>query len=331
VSAVAALRWAEIDEIRKTRGRSTLLFLTDRCPVGCGHCSVDSRTDSPTITDFELFEQILDWICEQDGLEVVGISGGEPFVERRGLTLAVRRFTDAGKRVVLYTSGVWATRVRPLPWIVEMLERATTVCLSTDAYHETGVSDRVYVNAARAIAAAGDWIVVQVVDTEPMVERAQELLRAAFGPEWESYAELCRNPALTHGRGAAVFTRTNAFPGHAYPPCTQLGSQTVRYDGRITGCCNESVIMGLGPARLARHVRSKAEVGAAIDGFHADPLLRAIGGPGPGALTAHPRFADLADRRFTSICDLCWTMLDRVADDEQPDPLIDAVSVVLTT
>ena len=49
-----------------------------------------------------------------------------------------------------------------------------------------------------------------------------------------------------------------------------------------------------------------------------------------GALTAHPRFADLAEREFTSICDLCWTMLDRVAGDEQPDPLIDAVSAVLS-
>jgi organic radical activating enzyme len=330
MSAVAGqLRWEELDEIRKTRGRSTLLFLTDRCPVGCAHCSVDSRTDSPTIADFELFDGILDWICEQDTFEVVGISGGEPFVERRGLTLAVRRITDAGKRVVLYTSGVWATRPRPPAWIAEMLERATTVCLSTDAYHEAGVPDRVYVNAARAIAAAGNWIVVQVVDTEPMVARAEVLLQAAFGEDWRDHAELCRNPALTHGRGAAVFTRTHAFPGHAYPPCTQLGSQTIRYDGRVTGCCNESTIMGFGPARLRRHARTKDEVGAAIDAFHDDPLLRAIGGPGPGALTAHPRFADLAEREFTSICDLCWTMLDRVANDEQPDPLIDAVSSVL--
>ena len=84
----------------------------------------------------------------------------------------------------------------------------------------------------------------------------------------------------------------------------------VRYDGVVTACCNESVIMGIGPARLRRRVRSRDELGAAIDAFHADPVLRAIGGPGPGALTAHPRFADLAGREFTSICDLCWKMLD---------------------
>ena len=31
-----------------------------------------------------------------------------------------------------------------------------------------------------------------------------------------------------------------------------------------------------------------------MDEFHADPMLRAIGGVGPGALTSHPRFGDLA-------------------------------------
>src|SRR5438309_11102932 len=100
------LLWREIEEIRRTRGRSTLLFITDRCPVGCAHCSVDSRADSPSITDFELFEQIVDAICARPEVRVVGISGGEPFVERRGLTVAAHKVVDAGKDLVLYTSGV---------------------------------------------------------------------------------------------------------------------------------------------------------------------------------------------------------------------------------
>ena len=203
-----------------------------------------------------------------------------------------------------------------------MLERSTTVCLSTDAYHEPGVSDRVYVNAARAIAAADDWIVVQVVDTEPMVERAQELLHAAFGDEWPDHAELCRNPPLTHGRGAAVFTpHARASPGHAYPPCTQLGSQTVRYDGLRHGLLQRERDHGLRPRRACAAARAR-RTRSARRSRPSTPtrVLRAIGGPGPGALTAHPRFADLAEREFTSICDLCWTMLDRVADDERSRP-----------
>src|SRR3954447_20648827 len=98
------LTFAEVEAARSDRGRSVLLFITDRCPVGCAHCSVDSRADSPSISDFDLFEQIVDAICARPEVDVVGISGGEPFVERRGLALAARRVADSGKALVLYTS-----------------------------------------------------------------------------------------------------------------------------------------------------------------------------------------------------------------------------------
>jgi len=321
------LDFEAIEEIRHTRGRSTLLFLTDRCPVGCRHCSVDSRRDSPTISDWDVFGAVLDWICDEPGLDVVGISGGEPFVERRGLELAVERLHDAGKRLVLYTSGVWATRPAPPRWIRDVLARSETVFLSTDAFHEEGVPDGVYVNAARAIAASGNWIVVQILDTPEMTERAHELLEAAFGPGWPEHAEVHANPPLTHGRGADVFRRTARFPGHAFPACAMLASPMVRYDGVVIACCNESVIMGRGPGHLRRRARTAPELSDAVAGFHRDPTLRAIEGAGPGALTMLPRFADLADREFSSICGLCWTMLDRVAKDERPDPLIEAVAL----
>jgi organic radical activating enzyme len=326
---VDRLGWEEIEQIRHERGRSTLLFITDRCPVGCAHCSVDSRRDSPTITNFELFGEILDWICDQELLDVVGISGGEPFVERRGLLLAARRITAAGKRLVIYTSGAWGTRPQAPAWIAEVLDRSSTVFLSTDAFHQEGVADSTYVNAARAIAAADAWIVVQVIGREPMVERARNLLHAAFGERFEDFAELRLTAPLTAGRGADVFTRTERTPGHAFAPCALVTSPMVRYDGLATACCNESVIMGLGPARLRRRARSASELATAIETFHDDPLLRAIGGIGPGALTSHPRFADLAEQEFTSICDLCWKMLARVAADERPDSLIEAINNLL--
>lgn len=323
------LRWADIELIRTQRRRSTLLFITDRCPVECAHCSVDSRRDSPSISDFILFEQIVDELCAQPELEVVGISGGEPFVEKRGLTLATERLHDVGKRIVVYTSGHWAIQPVPPAWIARVLDRATTVFLSTDSFHADKLPDERYVNAARAIANAGAWIVVQVIDTDGMVERADALLRSAFGPDIDSCCEIRPTPALTSGRGADVFTIGHRSAGRDWPACPASASPMIRYDGVVTGCCNETVIMGGGPARLRSRGSTGAEVTAAVEGFHADPVLRAITSPGLGALTLHPRFSDLADRRFSTICDLCWTMLDRVADDETPDPLIDAMSSVL--
>jgi hypothetical protein len=325
---VTHLGWREIEDIRHERGRSTLLFITDRCPVGCAHCSVDSRRDSPTITDFELFGEIVEWLVAQDD-DVIGISGGEPFVERRGLALAARRITEEGKHLVVYTSGVWAKRPDPPAWIADVLRRCTTVFLSTDAFHQEGVGDAHYVNAARAIQRAGAWIVVQVLDVDGMVDRARDLLRAAFGDGWEDFAELRPLTPLTAGRGADVFMRTKHQPGHSFAPCTMVASPMLRYDGVVTACCNESVIMGWGPKALRRKARTREALSREMSAFHNDPMLRAIGGVGPGALTQLPRFADLADEPFTSICDLCWKLFDRTADDVAPDPLVAAISAVL--
>ena len=327
-SARERLGWREIEDIRHERGRSTLLFITDRCPVGCAHCSVDSRRDSPTITDFELFGEIVEWLVAQDH-EVVGISGGEPFVERRGLSLAARRIGEAGKRLVVYTSGVWAKRADPPAWIADVLARCSTVYLSTDAFHAQGVGDGHYVHAACAIQRSGAWLVVQVVDADDMVDRARDLLLAAFGERWEDHAELVPTAPLTAGRGADVFMRTKHRPGRDYGACTLVASPIIRYDGVVTACCNENVIMGSGPSALRRRAANSAELDAAVTDFHADPMLRAIGGVGPGTLTSHPRFADLADEPFTSICDLCWKLLRRTADDVEPDPLVKAISTVL--
>ena len=87
--------------------------------------------------------------------------------------------------------------------------------------------------------------------------------------------------------------------------------------------------MGWGPDGLRRKATDGASLGVALQELEGDPLLRAIGSIGPGVLTAHPRFADLADTPFTSVCDLCWKMVDRTAQDAEPDPLIGAISTTL--
>lgn len=320
----------DVEQIRHERGRSMLLFITDRCPVGCQHCSVDSRPDSPTITNFKLFGEIVDWLCTKPEIEVVGISGGEPFVERRGLTFASRRIADAGKRQVVYTSGVWATGPRPPLWISDVLARCNCVYLSTDVFHAPSVADDRFLRAVNAIAAAGAWIVVQVLDHEQTIDRTERLLRDAFGESSADYVEMNVIVPLTNGRGANVFTRTARLPGHAFGPCSLVASPMVRYDGLVTGCCNESVIMNLGPSRLRKRARSTEELATAVDEFHADQLLQVIGGAGLGLLTEHPRFADLAQEQFTSNCDLCWKMLYRLQEETELDRLINALSALKT-
>ena len=322
------LTHADIQELRRSRRRSMLLFITDRCPVGCAHCSVDSRADSPTISDFGLFHTILDWMCAKPGLEVIGISGGEPFAERRGLEMASRRLAEYGKRQVVYTSCMWARRETAPAWIRGVLARCSCVYLSTDSFHAATVSDEQFVRSARAIAAEGAWIVVQVLGIGAMTRRATQLLQTAFGERFTDFAEIVPTTPLVDGRGAQVFARGARLPGHAFGPCWALASPMVRYDGFVTACCNESVIMGQGPERLRRRITTSDELDAAVEAFHSDPLLRAMEGAGLGSLTQHPRFADLADTRCSGICELCWKMLDRVPDRNAPDRLIQAVAAL---
>jgi len=317
---------SEVERLRQIPGRSLLLFLTDRCPVGCAHCSVDSRRDSPTIRDYDLFYALLRGICDRPDLTLVGISGGEPFVERRGLEMAVERVGAASKDLALYTSGIWAG-ARPPDWIRRMLGAASCVFLSTDAFHSETVSDDRFVAAARAIAGEGAWLIVQVLGIDPMVERAERLLVQAFAGDYSRCAELSVIPPLAYGRAESLFARPEGREASEFGACSRLASPVVRYDGTVSACCNERVIMGLGPARLRRVAVSETGLAAVLGELEDDPLLNVVAGVGLGALTEHPRFAPLAHQRFPSICDACWAAQRQVTETgTEQDPLLVAMA-----
>ncbi|MHA6757812.1 hypothetical protein [Streptacidiphilus sp. PAMC 29251] len=295
------LTLTEIDGYRQARGRSALLYLTDRCPVGCDHCSVDARPLGPRITDRAQFARVLDLLCGTAALTVVGISGGEPFIERQGLVLAARRLTAAGKLIVPYTSGSWGRN--PPAWIDEILRLSSCIVLSTDAFHAARLPTASVINAARTIAAAGVWIGCQVLAGEHQQAAATALLVEAFGPDWTSYAELRPIPLLPHGRAAG----RAAAPPTARGRCTVAGTPVVRYDGHISACCNEVVATGGGPAGLRHH----ADTPGVLEHLAADPYLTALGTAGATALTRLPEYRDLAQTPVSDLCALCWRMVER--------------------
>lgn len=304
------LTLAEVEAARQQRGRAALLYLTDRCPVGCAHCSVDARRLGARITDWALFSRVLDVLCHEQRLSVVGISGGEPFVERRGLTAAAHRLSDAGKLLVPYTSGHWGA-VRPTPpWLREVLRLSSCLVLSTDTRHSAELPADTFAAAARTAASEGVWIGCQVVDGDGEQEAAQDLLRRAFGAGWESYAEIAVVPLLPYGRAAGTAPRPAPRPGAALGRCTVAATPVVRYDGRVAACCNEVVAAGGGPAGLRRHTRQDG----VLAGLAADPYLTALGSAGAAALTALPQFGDLAQAPAAGLCDLCWRMVARGTD-----------------
>jgi hypothetical protein len=304
------LTFHEIERIRRQAGASVLLFITDRCPVGCAHCSVNSRRDSPTIHDYAEFRSLVTSLCDMPALKMVGISGGEPFTERRGLSYAVDRLAAAGINIVVYTSGIWGRSERTPSWIRKVLRSVSCVFLSTDAFHGARIDERTFVAAARGIVDEASPLVVQVLDRREMVDRAHHLLDVAFGEEWGDFAEVNVVPPLPYGRGASQFTRARPVAARTFGPCALVRAPVARYDGTVSACCNERVIMGLGPDRLRRQAEA-GDVDAALAELRSDHLLRLIGTVGPGALTGLAEFSDLESEQFSSICDLCWQIVDR--------------------
>lgn len=319
---------SDIMRLRGRPGSAAALFITDRCPVGCAHCSVDSRIDSPTIKDFVLFKELVEGLAAQPALEVVGITGGEAFVERKGLLLATRILSNAGKKIVIYTSGVWA-RSEPASWISTVLKRTDTVYLSTDRYHNEGVDTAAFRNALRTIARMDCWIVVQAIGDDGVREAIARDLEQALGPGWASGAEIALTKALPFGRGASLFAAPVSRKASEFSNCAAIGAPVVRYDGRMTVCCNEQVIMGKGSARLAAKCGTAQDVRAAFSRFNNDPLLSVIRNMGIGALTQHPGFSDIGETTQPSICTVCWVANERVRQlPNETDPLLSVMGLI---
>jgi hypothetical protein len=292
-----ALTASDIARTRASPGSSALLFLTDRCPVECAHCSVGSLRGGRGITDWPRFTALVASLAAREAIQVVAVSGGEPFAERRGLIHAAQELHAAGKHLVLYTSGYFGGTAAA-GWAAEVLRRAETIVLSTDRHHRALVPDEAWLAAAVLARRSGAWLIVQTLEGE--ADQARGLLHRAFGPGWAGWAEIEEQPGLSHGRGADWFPAPPAAgPGR----CGLVGTAVVRYDGTVSACCNETVIMGGGPARLRRTADSAPALDEALDGLAEDPLLWAIGAAGPAALeTGSPQ---------GGLCAQCWRVLDR--------------------
>ena len=310
------LNLSEIEAARLQAGESALLFITDRCPVGCRHCSVDSRPDSPRITDFDLFREVISGLAAGP-FSIIGISGGEPFVERRGLPYAVDQLIGSGKDVVLYTSGFWAVKDHAPEWVNAVLDGCASVVLSTDAFHQAAVGGARFLNAARVVASRGVPIVVQVLDLPSELTRASDLLAAALGQSWMTLAEIKPIPMLPYGRATGFLPRTATYAAQTFGPCEIARAPVIRYDGIVHACCNESVLLGGGPGWLRRRVRTREDLADAIAYYGQSPLLQTIAWAGVGELAKHPLARNLASREFSSICGACWKLVRRLTVNEE--------------
>jgi pyruvate-formate lyase-activating enzyme len=300
----------DLENTRNQPGKSCLVFLTDRCPVGCAHCSVDSRPDSPRIDDQGLFREVIAGVLSVPSFDLIGISGGEPFIERRALSYMVQECSIRGLRVVLYTSGVWGAKGKP-NWIYEVLERATAVVLSTDAFHTQAVNMETLHRVADMVIDAGCSLIVQTVDLPASRQPALRFVERVMRTAPDGNVELNLVPPLSVGRGRVAFASLPPLPKRTlaeWGSCRVLGAPVIRYDGVVVACCNEAVLMGAGPDRLRRRCKTRAEVAEAITTLRSDPLLECMRTVGVSTISQLPWVDVPADKSYGSICQACWEL-----------------------
>jgi hypothetical protein len=189
------------------------------------------------------------------------------------------------------------------------------VFLSTDSYHAANVSDDSFIRTIQTVVGEGVWLVVQVLEADE--KYAVQMIQQAIGDDWGKNVEISRTIPLPYGRGESLFTYSEAWPASAFGSCCLASTPLIRYDGVVTACCNEEVIMGKGAKRLRRTCKSVTEVIASLDDYVSDPLLRGLATTGAGSLVSHPRYRHLADKSYSSICHLCWAMQDVTPESEQ--------------
>jgi MoaA/NifB/PqqE/SkfB family radical SAM enzyme len=301
---------ADLERTRNHPGKSCLVFLTDRCPVGCAHCSVDSRPDSPRIEDQGLFREVVAGVLSVPSFDVIGVSGGEPFIERRALSYLVEECSIRGLQVVLYTSGVWASKGKPY-WVYEVLERAASVVLSTDAFHTRALNMEALDRAAGMVLDAGCSLIVQTVDLPSSRQPALRFVERMMKSAPDRNVELNLVPPLSVGRGRVAFASLPPLPRRTlteWGSCRLLGAPVIRYDGMVVACCNEAILMGAGPDRLRRRCKTRAEVVEAITALRSDPLLECMRTVGVSTIGQLPWVDVPADRSYGSICEACWEL-----------------------
>jgi hypothetical protein len=301
-------RQADFEARRWTPGAMMGIVLTDRCPVGCAHCSVSALMDDAGPEVNPDFAAQVRELAELPGCEVVFITGGDPFVHLDELVAAVTALTDAGKRVVVHTSGYWGDDDAVVARAATLLDRVSTLVFGVDLYHRKGVPDAALTGAMARAHAHGCWVVAQVIVGARQPDHkgyALRMLEAALGAGWPAWAEIDENPPLEQGRAA----RLQRFRQAPRPPgrCDVVNRRMLRFDGELTACCNEGVLQGAGPAGLRRQVGAAHGVEAALAELAGDPLVRLVHAlPTGAAYELASSVAGVAPEPVAGTCDACW-------------------------
>lgn len=295
--------------------RTMFLQLTLTCPLRCGHCNVNAGPERRESLSLEAVERGIRSFAALPTAELVCLTGGEPFLPRSALKLALAVCEEVGLRTYVITAAHWAPTEEAALKVLRSLPPITLLSVSADRFHETFVPLSYVRNAIVATIVHGTSVILALTldnDNDPYRAKVADV----FADLWDRL-DVCITYLQPVGR--AVETGVGRYPANDDPvpmePCPMLGTPAITADGSICACCQaqETNLIGKGAMHALRLGRlGETDFTLVRDTVKTDPLLRSIRHLGPGWVfkRALDRGIDVGERRsFQTICDVCSVLV----------------------
>ena len=243
------MKLADIVSLTFKFHQAIYISLTQKCPIRCRHCFVESEPARDEHIEPDDFRRWMDGIAAQRDIKVVFFSGGEPLSNPRALRYGLEVCAREHLYSILGTSAFWAKSPEQAGKLLDSYPPFNCLWISTDVFHEEFVPLRHLRYAAEAAAARGLDLAYQIVDDDPehsdfMRRFEREVGYDLVGPEQIYVTPLGRvGRATTEVEPPLVQIRRVAsdLSGIEDVPCPWLGTPWLHEDGVVTACPNLDV------------------------------------------------------------------------------------------
>ena len=305
------IRLADVEIARKKLHATVALSLTERCTARCRHCSVRAAPSGEPAADASRVGRWVRGVADVPSLEMIAITGGEPFLEEGALHGALSAAAASELHTVVFTNAYWAETLSAARSTLARFPQIDLLEISADVFHEEFVPLKNLRYAAEAALECGIGVWFQMNEFQGDTFGAR--LRDVLGSEIVDAADVTHSPLLDVGRARDLGLRGPARRSAEFPSgrCNPLTSPIIRPDGSVLACCNEQVYGEAEGHVLHLGSLDRTSFLEMVRLVQSDPLLEAFRTFGP----AH--VAQMAGEigwspglyREGNICDLCRDLL----------------------
>jgi hypothetical protein len=256
--------------------------LTKKCNIRCRHCILDAQETHNMELGWPVIKRLIKEAAVLGDIKEIGFVGGEPFLELDTLINAVNLCKMLGMKASVVTNGSWAFSEEKAKKILEKLRGLTTLCVSTDTFHQEFVSiDRIR-NVILSCHELGIDCDVYFCHLNDPVSEIEALKKQLAGVE--GLYNLKHQPVVFLGRAATQIDINSLYSYDTRGQfCYSVDNPLVNSNGNVVACCGGAVIWpGNHPLQLGNiHYQTLDEIRKAAD---LNPIIHALRLWGPNEL-----------------------------------------------